>query len=212
MAQSTFSSATNRSENLHYFKTELGLDDTYARLLMRAERLQEKGEIAQALTYFQKVLDAYPECNEAKINIEMIQRMHATSGEAAVQIPADAKLHTYFEGLGGMDICGGSDLTRKPDGRSEYTTSCDEIGGEFKLGFPKEQSDRLWTGIISAVDDGSGLSTHDPTNWHEDTWQVGVQLSITLAGSEHVFYTNGSSPVEKLLKRFVDERRRQVGM
>merc|ERR1712217_895160 len=41
-------------------------------MMVRGERLQEKGQVEQALVYFQEVLRQYPNCDEAKINLNMI--------------------------------------------------------------------------------------------------------------------------------------------
>jgi hypothetical protein len=46
----------------------LGLDEGTAALLVRAERLQEKGQLRQALKYYEVVLLACPECPEAVVN------------------------------------------------------------------------------------------------------------------------------------------------
>lgn len=73
MLPSDVSSRSERERDLAYFRGQ-GLDDTNAHLLVRGLRLQEKGQANQALDYFQTVLRNYPDCTEARINIEMISR------------------------------------------------------------------------------------------------------------------------------------------
>jgi hypothetical protein len=51
----------------------LGLDGGTAALLVRAERLQEKGQLRQALKYYEVVLSACPECPEAVVRMPASQ-------------------------------------------------------------------------------------------------------------------------------------------
>jgi len=60
---------------MNYFMNELGLDRTTAVLMQRAERLQERGQLSQALWYFQEVLLQRPNCQEAAVNIRMVNSM-----------------------------------------------------------------------------------------------------------------------------------------
>jgi hypothetical protein len=53
---------------MNYWTNVLGLDRGTAALLIRAERLQEKGQLRQALKYYEVVLSASPECPEAVVN------------------------------------------------------------------------------------------------------------------------------------------------
>jgi len=45
-----------------------------AKLLLRGERLQEKGQLDQARFYFEEVLLKIPACTEAEMNLDMIKR------------------------------------------------------------------------------------------------------------------------------------------
>ena len=71
------SATSSRSEYLEFFKEQYGLDDANARLLLRAERLQEKGQVDQSLAYFQQVLTAYPNCHQWRkwTNFREVQTM-----------------------------------------------------------------------------------------------------------------------------------------
>lgn len=57
-----------------YLITDLGMDRPTAMLMYRAERLQEKGQLRQALRYFGRVLEAKPDCEEARVNARMINQ------------------------------------------------------------------------------------------------------------------------------------------
>jgi tetratricopeptide (TPR) repeat protein len=74
------SSASSRTEHMAYLTESLGLDSGTAALLYRAERLQEKGQYKMALKYYQKVLQAKPDCLEAaenaRITKEMLKEQH----------------------------------------------------------------------------------------------------------------------------------------
>jgi hypothetical protein len=72
---SGISNASSRSEHMAYMKEELGLDHPTASMLYRAERLQEKGQLKQALQYFNKVLANSPDCTEAVENARMVAEM-----------------------------------------------------------------------------------------------------------------------------------------
>lgn len=63
-----------RAEHMQYFM-DLGLDRDTAALLYRAERLQEKGQLRQALPYFQEVLATNPDCIEASVSVKMITKL-----------------------------------------------------------------------------------------------------------------------------------------
>eukprot|EP00931_Biecheleriopsis_adriatica_P115839 TRINITY_DN91595_c0_g1_i1.p1 TRINITY_DN91595_c0_g1~~TRINITY_DN91595_c0_g1_i1.p1 ORF type:complete len:215 (-),score=40.62 TRINITY_DN91595_c0_g1_i1:108-752(-) len=211
MAKSSeMSGASSRNDTLQYLKKEYGLDDIHAKILYRAERLQEKGQVDQALTYFQAVLAAYPMCKEAEINVRMIQQQkHGSSGARPRTIPCDAEVSTYSEEC---MCCFSSSLKRLSDGRSKLEESSDLDDGACRppLFFPCDQSDSMWGEIIEAVEDGSGLSTHDPTNWHDGGILAGVQIEITLNGNKQTFYSNGNSPVEKIIKARVKNRTKEV--
>eukprot|EP00927_Polykrikos_kofoidii_P040069 TRINITY_DN34312_c0_g1_i1.p1 TRINITY_DN34312_c0_g1~~TRINITY_DN34312_c0_g1_i1.p1 ORF type:complete len:410 (+),score=40.55 TRINITY_DN34312_c0_g1_i1:103-1332(+) len=89
---SSLSTTSSRSEQMLYFRDHCGLDDQAARLVVRAERLQEKGQLQQAALYFREVLRISPTCREAQFNLEMIERLTAseTSVSSTVGI-ADAE-------------------------------------------------------------------------------------------------------------------------
>jgi len=53
--------------------TDLNLDRPTAMLMYRAERLQEKGQLQQALRYFDQVLAVKPDCEEAAVNARMLR-------------------------------------------------------------------------------------------------------------------------------------------
>eukprot|EP00747_Dinoflagellata_sp_TGD_P181108 gnl/TRDRNA2_/TRDRNA2_34617_c0_seq1.p1 gnl/TRDRNA2_/TRDRNA2_34617_c0~~gnl/TRDRNA2_/TRDRNA2_34617_c0_seq1.p1 ORF type:complete len:224 (-),score=50.17 gnl/TRDRNA2_/TRDRNA2_34617_c0_seq1:331-1002(-) len=216
------SADSKMSDALRFFKDQ-GLDDKSAHILLRAERLQDKGQIDQALVYYQEVLSANPGCTEARVNVDMIRRMQActsgstnsNAGSAAgvrINIPVKAKLRTYSEGNG---FCCGFSLERQSDGRSKYQTWCDDemdCGGQnVPLFFPREQSDQLWSKIIQLLEDGSGMSTEDTTNWREDSWMNGVEMIFDLGkGEEMHYWTNGSSPIEKTIDKHVEKRQKEV--
>jgi len=75
---SALSSTSSRSQQLQYFRESCDLDDHAARMIVRAERLQEKGQLEQAALYFKEVIRISPNCVEAKINLEMIERARET--------------------------------------------------------------------------------------------------------------------------------------
>jgi len=64
----------SRAEHMQYFM-DLGLDRETAALLYRGERLQERGQLRQALPYFQEVHAAFPDCREASVSVRMITKM-----------------------------------------------------------------------------------------------------------------------------------------
>lgn len=64
--------------------TDLGLDRAAAALMYRAERLQEKGQLQQALRYFERVLSTHAGCQEAAVNARMI---HEQLSEQAGTMP-----------------------------------------------------------------------------------------------------------------------------
>lgn len=84
--------ASSRAEQMSYLMRELGLDRASARLLYRAERLQEKGQLEQALRYFAQVLATRPDCEEAAVNSRMIREMLA---EQAARAGSHMSWHTW---------------------------------------------------------------------------------------------------------------------
>ena len=73
---SNLSSTSSRSEHMAYLMGDLNLDRATAALMYRAERLQEKGQLQQALKYFERVL-ATCHCEEAAVNARMIREQLA---------------------------------------------------------------------------------------------------------------------------------------
>jgi len=55
----------------------VGLDRGTAALLFRAERLQEKGQLRQALKYYEAVLSTFPDCPEAVVNARITRDLLA---------------------------------------------------------------------------------------------------------------------------------------
>ena len=86
---SLLSSTSSRSEHMAYYKGELGLDHPTATMLYRGERLQEKGQLKQALQYFNKVLSNAPDCTEAAENARMVKQ---TLEEERATTPALASI------------------------------------------------------------------------------------------------------------------------
>ena len=74
---SNLSSASSRSEHMAYLMGDLNLDRSTAALMYRAERLQEKGQLQQALRSFERVLATKPDCEEAAVNARMIREQMA---------------------------------------------------------------------------------------------------------------------------------------
>lgn len=58
---------------MNYLMSDLNLDKPAAMLMYRAERLQEKGQLQQALRYFDRVLATNPDCDEAVVNARMLR-------------------------------------------------------------------------------------------------------------------------------------------
>lgn len=82
MLNSDVSTTSSRESNLNYYTHAFSIDDKTARLLLRGERLQEKGQLHQALVYFDHVLAICPSCTEAAINKDMIERIIASSEQS----------------------------------------------------------------------------------------------------------------------------------
>ena len=61
---------------------DVSLDRRTAAMMYRAERLQEKGQLQQALRYFDRVLGSHPTCEEAAVNARMIREQLAEEGGA----------------------------------------------------------------------------------------------------------------------------------
>ena len=74
---SSLSTASSRSQHMAYLMNDLDLDRATAALMYRAERLQEKGQLQQALNYFERVLAMRHDCEEASVNARMIREQLA---------------------------------------------------------------------------------------------------------------------------------------
>jgi len=79
---SNLSSTSSRSEHMAYLMNDLSLDRGAAAMMYRAERLQEKGQLQQALRYFDRVLASHPTCEEAAVNARMIREQLAEEGSS----------------------------------------------------------------------------------------------------------------------------------
>mmetsp|Transcript_129260 Transcript_129260/g.326280 ORF Transcript_129260/g.326280 Transcript_129260/m.326280 type:complete len:401 (+) Transcript_129260:31-1233(+) len=85
---SVTSCTTQRSEKCEYFIQEYSMGTMYAKMVVRGERLQEQGQLTQALRLFDKVLMKHPECCEAKFNKEIIEdELRARAPRAQCYVP-----------------------------------------------------------------------------------------------------------------------------
>jgi len=215
---SQLSDSSTRSENIKHFTETYGIDDATAQLLYRAEKLQEKGQLDQALVYFKEVLQSHPHVNEARMNVDMIRRMQSQATSTVRTLPRAATISWYGEdpSLPGLACEHYREVKRLPNGRSEFTEGSgldDELGSSSpKICFPVQQSDQMWMEMLEAIEDGSGLSDTDPTpsDW---TWgTVGDRMTITIEGQpDQVFFTNGNSPVCRIVKKYLKVRSVELG-
>eukprot|EP00927_Polykrikos_kofoidii_P003901 TRINITY_DN11566_c0_g2_i1.p1 TRINITY_DN11566_c0_g2~~TRINITY_DN11566_c0_g2_i1.p1 ORF type:complete len:323 (+),score=51.88 TRINITY_DN11566_c0_g2_i1:87-971(+) len=120
---SNLSSTSSRSEHMAYLMNDLSLDRPTAMLMYRAERLQEKGQIRQALRYLEQVLSVKPDCEEATVNARMIRAELA--GQDAQHLPAVSEHSTM----------------RQPSGAQPLQTADLEITFTCR---DKEQRDAYW--------------------------------------------------------------------
>ena len=72
---SDLSDDSSRSEQMAYLTNELKIDKVSAAMLYKAERLQDKGQLKQALKYYERVLMKYPGCDEAATNLEIVNEL-----------------------------------------------------------------------------------------------------------------------------------------
>lgn len=72
---SALSESSSRTEHMQFLTNVMGMDTTSAAMLFRAERLQEKGQLRQALKYYESVLSKCPECAEATENIRIVKEL-----------------------------------------------------------------------------------------------------------------------------------------
>jgi hypothetical protein len=84
---SSLSHTCSRAEHIAYLTNELGLDKLTAATLHRGERLQEKGQLQQAIYYFENVLKKYPECPEASVNLRIVKTLLEDKGKEATSMP-----------------------------------------------------------------------------------------------------------------------------
>ena len=70
------SSTSSRVDHLAYFEQDLHLSPTSARRMYKAERLQEKGQLLQAMVCYDRVVREHPGCREAKENCEMLKESY----------------------------------------------------------------------------------------------------------------------------------------
>lgn len=62
----SLSTTSSRNENLIYFEQDLGLSPSMARIMYQAQRLQDKGQMIQAIICYDRVLKQRPDCTVAK--------------------------------------------------------------------------------------------------------------------------------------------------
>uniref|UniRef100_A0A7S1MJ74 Tetratricopeptide repeat protein n=1 Tax=Alexandrium catenella TaxID=2925 RepID=A0A7S1MJ74_ALECA len=221
MSRASTSTSSCREDNIAYFMSSHGLDRDSAQLLHRGERLQEKGQLDQALLYFRRVLDRHPGCVEARTNVTLITDfMNARTLPPLPErspLPGQAEISWYGESaeLPGTACEHYHELKRLPNGRSEFTSGSgldDEIGGSApKIVFPPAQSDLLWREILDAIEDGSGLSDTDPNPFDLAWGTVGERMAVVIdGGPERIYYTN-NSPVDRALKKHLKARRTELG-
>jgi hypothetical protein len=73
---SSLTDTNSRTEqHIAYLTNQLGLDRPMAAMLHRGERLQEKGQLQQAVYYFERVLEEYPDCSEASENLRIVKTL-----------------------------------------------------------------------------------------------------------------------------------------
>ena len=72
----SISSTSSRADHLAYFEQDLHLSPTSARRMYKAQRLQEKGQLLQAMICYDRVVKAHPDCTEAKDNYEILQESY----------------------------------------------------------------------------------------------------------------------------------------
>lgn len=211
--------------------------------------MQEKGQLDQALAYFDVVLQQHPHVQEARLNADMIRRMqseatplrkeralpreHPYVQEAPLNadmshrmqpevtstpqrkngsLPREAELFWYGEhpDISSCDYY--MRLKRLPNGRSEFEqgSSWDHERGvrPQKIVFPEHQSHQMWTELLKAIEHGSGLSDTDPTPWGEAQRANGEKMTVKIQGEQdQIYYTDGNSPVDRILEKFLEARR-----
>ena len=66
---------SSRIDHMAFLRDAIGLDPVSAGMFYQAERLQEKGQLRQAVKYYERVLQNYPNCIEATTNVTIIQEL-----------------------------------------------------------------------------------------------------------------------------------------
>lgn len=87
---SGLSATSSRMEHMAYLTGTCGLDEDAAALMYRAERLQDKGQLQQALCYYDRVVADFPHCRQAGVNARMIRDMLERSNVDRVSCPNDS--------------------------------------------------------------------------------------------------------------------------
>jgi hypothetical protein len=82
---STLSESSSRTEHMAFWTNVMGMDPASAALLYRAERLQEKGQVRQAIKYYESVLLKSPECTEAIGNIRILKELVTEEDKETIQ-------------------------------------------------------------------------------------------------------------------------------
>lgn len=120
---------------MNYLQNDLGLDRAAAALMYRAERLQEKGQTAQACRYFREVLRLYPDCTEALVNVRMLQE-EVQGGSQLQQVPESSpSTNASFSMACEMDVFWGWTVTSRDHVR----------GGEWSIGEDEVTMDQAIT-------------------------------------------------------------------
>jgi hypothetical protein len=66
---------SSRKEHMAFLTNVMGMDPASAAMLYRAERLQEKGQLRQAIIYYETVLSKCSNCTEAIVNIRIVKEL-----------------------------------------------------------------------------------------------------------------------------------------
>ena len=66
---------SSRIDHMAFLRDAIGLDPVSAGMFYQAERLQEKGQLRQAVKYYERVLRNYPNCIEATTNVTIIREL-----------------------------------------------------------------------------------------------------------------------------------------
>lgn len=72
---SCLSDASSWSEHIAFLTETMGMDKASAGLLYRTERLQEKGQLKQAIKYYESVLATCPDCTDAIESLRIVSQV-----------------------------------------------------------------------------------------------------------------------------------------